>query len=175
MCAAYVSKAEAPDAVTVSNRILKIMAQDQVLKMSDVTRSTLFKCSMALVNSTTTSAQQCAWFLLGYKIVYSSRKVVQVNTMPPRHRPVMLTSQSGDIVAKKTHACALIVDYMRLDKTHPLLCPEAVDPISASDFITRYMSCKRPKQRGVSLNTGFDECEEEDGEVSEDEAECVGK
>lgn len=147
-CAAYVSKVDVPDQHNLSKRILKIMCDDQAFCMDQVTRKVLYKCAMATVNATQTSAQECAWFLMNYKLVEATRKVANVNCLPPQQRAQVLQPCTGEddqeeCVWYKSKVDKLIKEYCSLDPRHPLLRSET--PLSAADFITKYAPTKATK------------------------------
>jgi hypothetical protein len=154
-CAAYVSKVDVPDQHNLSKRVLKIMYDDSVFCTDAVSRKVLYKCAMATVNATQTSAQECAWFLLGYKLVYCSNRVVTVNVKPPDLRSQVLQPPAPDgdergadrPLFKRCTVDKGILDYMNLDIS---TLGEEGNNFSAFHFLTKYSSSVSKKGTKVS-------------------------
>lgn len=155
LTAAYCAKADAPDSVTLNKQMMEYLSRERDMGIPEITSKKLYLASMAIVHVTQTSAQEAAWFLLGFPIVICTKKVVSFNPTPPHKRPqyfynenevdeMVMNEEQVRMLRKKKEVDEHVRDYMSLQ----LDDFSRKDDFSLWDFLTEY-SASQKKDKAV--------------------------
>ena len=151
---AYICKQEQPDKKLLSDKMLRFLGQHPNINNISI-RNKLFVAGISIVDSSQISAQEAAWYLLGFPIVECSKQVVDVCCSPPSERNYFsfLTAKNKhdttqttideesdseiiDMKQVKHYISPCVKEYMNLDLNN-----ESKEKLSLYTFLSKYTKC----------------------------------